>query len=236
MSLTEGHGVNVTRGLDRKARALRENLFPSMWPWRHPAQPSLGENLFWEHSSLTASTCLCSFEHTYCLFPVGCSGDDRGWWGDQNGATLPMGDSSNGQCAQGLLTGLAEIFLCPMHNLRLFPPSLLSQILELPCKLKTLLLILCFTLCFTISRMSDFVLASAFWGVLKGNTQICYQWGVGGCAWKMQAVRCDDKDLKDEVHRFFFEITVDSREVAKIVQRLTYTRHPTSSNGNILYN
>ena len=49
-------------------------------------------------------------------------------------------------------------------------------------------------------------------------------------------MKCDDKDLKDEVHRFSFEITADSQEVAKIVQRLTYTRHPTSSNGNISYN
>lgn len=64
MSLTEGHGVRVTRGLDRKASALRENLFPSVWPWRHPAQLSFGGNLFWEHSSLIASTSLCTFGHT----------------------------------------------------------------------------------------------------------------------------------------------------------------------------
>ena len=32
--------------------------------------------------------------------------------------------------------------------------------------------------------------------------------------------------MKDEVRRFFFEITVDSREVAKIVQSLTYTVTP----------
>lgn len=70
MSLTEGHGVKVTRGLDRKGSALRENL-PSVWPWRHPAQLSLGENMFWEHSSLVASTCLCIFGHTWYLFPVG---------------------------------------------------------------------------------------------------------------------------------------------------------------------
>lgn len=162
----QGHRVSVTGGLDGKARALGENLFPSVWPWRHPAQPSLGENLFWEHSSLIASTRLRTFGHTCCLFPVRL----LQWWprmvGGLERAILPTGDSSNRQCAQELLTGLAEIVLCPMHSLRLFPPSLLSQILELPCKLKTLLL----TLCFTISRMSDFVLASAFWGVLSGNT------------------------------------------------------------------
>lgn len=70
MSLTEGRGVKVTRGLGRKASALRESLFPSVRPWRHPAQLSLGGNLFWEHSSLIASTGLCTFGHTWYLFPV----------------------------------------------------------------------------------------------------------------------------------------------------------------------
>lgn len=44
--------------------------------------------------------------------------------------------------------------------------------------------------------------------------------------WEAVPGKCRQWDLKDEVRRFFFEITVDSREVAKIVQSLTYTVTP----------
>lgn len=89
-------------------------------------QLSLLDNLLWEHSWLTASSCLCTFGFTQDLLQARLPPGSRGdwvWWGYKVGHPSPRGTPLTGKFSSGTPYGLVEIFLWFVCSLRLFLPN-----------------------------------------------------------------------------------------------------------------